>query len=392
MNVSEICSDLVKIRSENPPGKTAEVADYIGDFLEKKGLKYKSTDDGAGRCNIYTDYKKRPLLFSGHLDVVPAIDEGWNKKPFSGEISGGFVYGRGSTDMKGGCASILYSISKTIEDGFDLPCNLCFVCDEENGGKAGIQFLLAKKIIHPCDCIIAEPTPHLNPAIGQKGLLRMKINFTGVPGHGSLYPAVGVSAIMNASKFLDSVKRLYCKTFSCSPDIEEIIARSSRVLSKLFGISNAEEVLKKVTYNPGKITGGEEMNITAQKCTLELETRIPWGCSTGYVKNELYKSCQSFEIKVHEESDPNITHPDSKLVKTVCREVERVYESKPCPIVQWAASDARYLRKSGFNVLEYGPGDIKTIHGINEKVSADDLFKATEIYSGVLKSYMQVKL
>ena len=173
MDAAKICSELVKIRSENPPGNTTDVIEYIAEILASLGIRYNIVDEGEGHCNLYTHYS-HPLLFMGHVDVVPAMDSDWDRPPFSGEIAEGFVHGRGSTDMKGGCAAALCAVAEYVESNsadIDSPCNLCFVCDEEGGGHRGSRRILAKKLIKPCDCLIAEPTPALNPTIGQKGLI-----------------------------------------------------------------------------------------------------------------------------------------------------------------------------------------------------------------------------
>ena len=118
-------------------------------------------------------------MLCGHVDVVPALDEGWIHPPFSGTIEGGYVWGRGSSDMKGGCAAILSACDELAEAGEALPATLVFVCDEETGGEYGIRYLLEKNMLSPCDCLIAEPSPALHPCIGQKGLCRLELRFTG---------------------------------------------------------------------------------------------------------------------------------------------------------------------------------------------------------------------
>jgi len=67
--------------------------------------------------------------------------------------------------------------------------------------------------------------------------------------------------------------------------------------------------------------------------------------------------------------------------------VERAWGGAVFPILQWAASDARHLRRAGFNVIEYGPGELATLHGIDERVSVASLEKAVGIYRGILNAY-----
>ena len=82
-----------------------------------------------------------------------------------------------------------------------------------------------------------------------------------------------------------------------------------------------------------------------------------------------------------------MTDPSCRLVTVTCNEVARVHGGTVLPIVQWAASDARHLRLCGFNVIEYGPGEISTLHAVNERVSIDSLNKASLVYAGIMAAY-----
>jgi succinyl-diaminopimelate desuccinylase len=387
MHVSRICSDLVKIKSENPPGTTAEVIEYIRGFLDGIGIRSEIFSARQGMDNLVAVHKGAPLMLCGHVDVVPALGDTWALPPFSGEIADGCVWGRGTTDMKGGCAAILSACEALANTGEDVPVTLAFVCDEETGGENGTQFLLAKKALHPCDCIIAEPTPALHPSIGQKGLSRMEIVFSGIPAHGSLYPAVGRSAIMEAVPFLAWVRTLYERDYPVDASLKEIIDRSADILGKEFRIDGVSDVLKRLTFNPGTIHGGEKSNVVAERCTLELEMRVPWGCSIPEIIDEIQAHAGNAVVTPQESFVPTITDPSSRVVSATCDAVQRAWGRPSFPFVQWAASDARHLRGAGFRVIEYGPGEIATLHAVNERVTITSLEKAAEIYGDVVQQY-----
>jgi acetylornithine deacetylase/succinyl-diaminopimelate desuccinylase-like protein len=101
----------------------------------------------------------------------------------------------------------------------------------------------------------------------------VELEFSGTPAHGSLYPAVGVSAIMEAMELLEYVKDLHDREYPVDEHLKEIMSRSAAVLGEEFRIKDVSNVLKKLTFNPGIITGGEKSNVVAQHCTLELELR-----------------------------------------------------------------------------------------------------------------------
>jgi succinyl-diaminopimelate desuccinylase len=387
MNVSRICSELVAIRSENPPGSTADVIEYIRKFLDTLGIRSKITLTKSGENNLITTGTGSRLLLCGHVDVVPALGEGWTHPPFSGTIRDGYVWGRGATDMKGGCASLLASCQMLVDQGMEVPATCAFVCDEETGGEHGIRYLLGKKMIRPTDCLIAEPSPARHPCIGQKGLCRLEMKFNGTPAHGSLYPAVGVSAVMEALSLLERVKAMHNREYPVDGRLKEIIERSSGVLEKEFHIHNVREVLKKLMYNPGIIRGGEKSNVVAQHCDLDLELRVPWGCSIPELVEEIKSHAPFGKIISQTTHEPSMTDPSCRLVRVTCNEVKRVQGGPVFPIVQWAASDARHLRLCGFNVIEYGPGEISSLHAVNERVKIDHLEKASAVYVGIMTAY-----
>lgn len=388
MTPARLCADLVRIRSENPPGDTRDVIAYIRDFTDSCGIRTRVIQGRGGRHNLVSAKARGQILFCGHVDVVPALPHSWQHDPFSGTIEDGKVFGRGSTDMKGGCASMLSACREWVDSGRELPADIAFVCDEETSGTNGIRKLLAKRLLMPCDTVIAEPTPPLSPNVGQKGLMRLCCRFHGKPGHSSLYPARGLSAIMEALSFLEFIKVVHGREYDPGdPELSCILRESSEILGELFAMDNTRDVLTHVMFNPGKIEGGEKANIVAEQCSLELDLRIPWGCSLPDLLNEIKVHTPHADISVTNMSEPSITSPDSRLVSRLLDEISRVYQKPTRPIVQWAASDARYLRQEGFPVVEYGPGEIHLLHAVDEHVTVESLDKAAKVYLGMLERY-----
>jgi succinyl-diaminopimelate desuccinylase len=388
MTPARLCADLVQIRSENPPGDTRDVIEYIRNFTDSCGIRTTVVRSRGGKHNLVSSKPKGVLLFCGHVDVVPAIATSWRHDPFSGRTGDGKVFGRGSTDMKGGCAAMLSACRKFVDSDRTLPADIAFVCDEETSGTYGIRKVLAKRLLVPCDTVIAEPTPALSPNIGQKGLMRLCCEFHGEPGHASLYPIMGVSAVMEAFSLLEFMNVVHGREYDPGdPKLSRIISESSAILGGLFAMDDTRDVLTHVMFNPGKIEGGEKANIVAERCSLELDLRIPWGCSLPDLIDEIRSHAQNADISVTNMSEPSITPPDSRLVSWLLEEIGKVYRQPARPVVQWAASDARYLRREGFPVVEYGPGEIHLLHAVDEYVTVESLENAARVYNGMLERY-----
>ncbi|HJJ96419.1 MAG TPA: M20/M25/M40 family metallo-hydrolase [Methanocorpusculum sp.] len=392
MDVVRICSELVKIKSENPPGDTTEAAQYIASLLEGLGIRSDITEGSPGHCNVISREQNRALMLSGHMDVVPAMEEGWDIPPYAGVVDDTYVHGRGSTDMKGGCAAILTAVERVIDDCGEIPVSLAFVCDEEGGGRYGTRYLIEKQLIHPCDALIAEPTPAFAPSVGQKGICRFEVEFTGTPGHSSLFPVVGESAIMQAFSFLAWIDVLHNRVYPQSPALEELIEHS-------IAISDMQEereghelspIFRQIMYNPGLISGGERVNIVAQKCRLTMDLRLPWGCDCDEILGEIYGHLpSSAKVTPLTKANASLTDPESFLVQSTANAISSVYHVASKPMVQWAASDARALRKAGFRAIEYGPGELCGLHGLNERVRIDQLRSVEEIYYRLINTYRE---
>ncbi len=387
MDVARLTSSLIRIRSENPPGSTADLVAFIAEFLDSLGVKNHIVSHPDGRDNLITTEPDPLLLLCGHIDVVPAIPDDWTHDPYSGEVADGYVWGRGATDMKGGCAALLVAYRDLLDSGVEPKAQFAFVCDEETGGEHGIRSLLAKDLLLPCDCLIAEPTPEMSPAVGQKGLYRVNLSFRGKPGHSSLYPLVGKSAVMAAFDLIGYLREVHAHPFPPGEDLQPLVAQSSRVFRDVFGIEGGDSILTRVMFNPGRIEGGEKANIVAEQCRMELDVRVPWGCSLDSLRRGIAEHAPDAAIRETDVAEPTLTSPDARIVRTICGEVERVYGTPAVPFLQWAASDAKYLRDRGFDVVEYGPGEIPTLHAVDERVSATQLERAVDVYRGVMRAY-----
>ena len=157
---------LVGFDTTNPPGNEGQCVAHIKGLLYVAGIQNQVFAKTPGRPNLIArlpgDGSAAPLLLQGHLDVVPANPDRWQQPPFSGELVDGFLWGRGSLDMKSGVAMMLYAILRAKTDAM-VPAGdivLALVCDEESGGDQGARFLVEE---HP------EQFQEITYAIGEFG-------------------------------------------------------------------------------------------------------------------------------------------------------------------------------------------------------------------------------
>lgn len=198
----DLCSKLIKIPSENPPGDMTDIATFVERVIAGCGLIPTTHDLGMGKIVLFSEMgtKKTPcLMLNGHLDVVPAGDPGkWSFDPFSGEVRGDKILGRGAADMKAGVTGLLQAflaIHDVVIPEIELPGRLVFtaVPDEEIGGQ-GAKWLAEKGRIDPNSVLFGEPSSAKFVDLGEKGVCWFVFTGIGAPAHGSR-PMLGENAI-----------------------------------------------------------------------------------------------------------------------------------------------------------------------------------------------------
>ena len=112
---------LVRFDTTNPPGNEVQCIEHIKALLDDAGIQNQVLAKAPGRPNriagLPGDGIAGPLLLQGHIDVVPANPERWQHPPFGGDLVDGFLWGRGSLDMKSGIAMMLHAILRAKTDG-----------------------------------------------------------------------------------------------------------------------------------------------------------------------------------------------------------------------------------------------------------------------------------
>lgn len=360
-NVCEFLAKLVSYPSITPKecGIYEYIQSYLPDFevikIDKEGVKniFLFKKFGVGEKPLH-------ICFAGHIDVVPPGD-GWESDPFEPILKDGYLYGRGTQDMKSGVSAFVCAIrdfthsSKNKSFHHPLMLSILLTSDEEGPGIHGTKIVLEalkNKNLLPDIAIVAEPTCTKQIGdtikIGRRGSINGVINIEGIQGHVA-YP----------EKCLNPVELLGAK------------------LGALAGVDldNGDE-----NFSPSKlvvtdIRGGiEAVNVTPANLKIMFNirnsTRTHLGDIEAYVKKTLDGIKYTLELK--QSSHPFITKSDSKIARVLSGAIEEVCTITPVFSTTGGTSDARYFSSFGVEVVEFGVLN-DTIHSANEKVAIDDL-------------------
>lgn len=387
--IIRLCSDLIRIPSENPPGNVDRVVSFICDFLKKSGIAYKLDGPSPAFPNIIASIGNGPaLVFNGHCDVVPAGDrKHWQFDPFGGEITATTIRGRGASDMKCGLGAALFAMNLIVKKKIPLTGKLeiHIVPDEETGGANGTKWLVENGYAkNAFACIVAEPTSSDTCEVGQKGQVRIHLKVEGKAAHGSIGNYVGDNAIMKMVTALGRIEVLRSMHGVYSSTQEQVLLDSKEIAQNKFKKPNVGDAIDHVTVNVGVIKGGVKINIVPDLCEADIDLRIPIGLPAKSVIDRFEKTMRQLKIsKLHytvEYGEANFTEVSEPLVQTIVGNAEKVWRHKVTPAYQWASSDARYYRLKGIPTLQYGPSNTEGIHSYNEDVDIEDVVNSTKIY------------
>ncbi len=282
MKKYKILKDLVSFNTIKDK-QNKEIIEYIEKYMKKLGFKteYKTKD-------LVMSIGDNPKLgFLGHTDTVEYIEE--FKNPFDLTFKDGYLYGLGACDMKGGIAAMLDAASKVDFSKLKSGMKLYFTYDEEIG-FGGIYELVKNNEEFPEYMIFGEPTNN-EIFTGHKGLIEYEIYFYGIKAHSS-NPAKGISANMNAVKFLNELDEFYKKE-----------------------IKTDEEKAYEIPYttmNVGTIHGGSAKNSVPAYCEISIDFRIASKTHIEKITNKVEELSKKYkaENKIIELIEPFIDHID----------------------------------------------------------------------------------
>jgi succinyl-diaminopimelate desuccinylase len=388
-----LCSKLIQIPSENPPGDTTKLAKFIRSYLKAKGLSTTTYEPKKGRPNIVASIGEgRPnIVLSGHMDEFPA-GEGWTFPPFSGAVRNGKILGRGAGDMKAGLAVSLLAAGLIKEMRVKLKgsLTLALVSDEETGGVWGTQWLLKNvRTVRGDACLIGESSGAWAIGVGEKGVLWLRVSASGVSGHAAY--GQGESAIEKVSVVVDSISKLHGKRAMPRRQIAALIRQQRSVVEKRWGPGTGA-MADTITVNVGSIRGGGQVNLIPQNCEAELDIRVPPGMTTSAVEREIRRRVERLRltgvrVEVLNRCDPYVTPIHDRLIRSLTTNSQSVGGREALLVVRLGYTDGRFFRRAGIPTAIYGPR-VHNMGGPDEFVEEGELLKIARVHVGVIVDYL----
>ncbi len=365
----ELTQTLIRMDTINPPGNEEAVARYLGELLSEVGLETSFPRLGENRTGLIARIpgrsSKLPLVFTGHLDTVPAGDAPWDVPPHNGEILNGHLIGRGASDMKSGIAAMvvtaLHLAGKAEGQGGAV---FIFTAGEETGCEGALQMTNSGVLPREAGAVVvAEPTGNI-PLLGHKGVLWLECTARGKSAHGSM-PDLGENAIYKA-------------------------ARAVLGLEHFFSSARPHPRLGKPTVNVGTFTGGSKINMIPDMARFRVDLRTVPGLEHAHLLEEIHRHLGP-DIAIERLIDlPGIMTPSTDpWINRVLDSMERIEGTRPEPGYVNFFTDGSVLTPALGNppTLILGPGEPSQAHQTNEYCVVEKIGRAVEYYLAIAESW-----
>ncbi|EOB9086211.1 ArgE/DapE family deacylase [Staphylococcus aureus] len=397
----QLLADIVELQTEN--NNEIDVCNYLTDLFDKYDIKSEILKVNEHRANIVAEIGNgSPILaLSGHMDVVDAGNQdNWSYPPFQLTEKDGKLYGRGTTDMKGGLMALVVSLIELKEQN-ELPhgtIRLLATAGEEKE-QEGAKLLADKGYLDDVDSlIIAEPTGS-GIYYAHKGSMSCKVTATGKAVHSSV-PFIGDNAIDTLLEFYNLFKEKYSELKQQDTKHELDVAP---MFKSLIGKEISEEdanYASGLTAVCSIINGGKQFNSVPDEASLEFNVRPVPEYDNDFIEsffqniiNDVDSNKLSLDIPSNHR--PVTSDKNSKLI-TMIKDVASSYVEQDEIFVSAlvGATDASSFlgdNKDNVDLAIFGPGNPLMAHQIDEYIEKDMYLKYIDIFKEASIQYLKEK-
>ncbi len=426
--VVSLCAALIRIDTSNygdsdGPGERL-AAEKIMEWLDEVGLVGTYLESAPRRANVViripgTDPLLPVLLVHGHLDVVPADASAWQVPPFSGEVSDGYVWGRGAVDMKHMDAMMVALLREMARFGTRPRRDLVFawVADEELGGRYGAGYLVAEHpdLFHGCTDAISEVGGFSIEVGGgarfylietaQRGLSWLRLSTNGRAGHAAMvHPDNVVTELAGAiarigqhewpQQLTPTTRRFFeelCVTYGLplsDGHLDGVVHRLGP-LARLIGATLRH------TANPTRFTAGYATNVVPDHATAEIDGRFLPGLEAEFLATVERLAGPRVDCEIIDREAALEMPFEGPLVEAMTDALRA--EDPTARAVPWclpAGTDNRTFARLGIGGYGFVPLRLpptfdfaSMFHGVDERVPEDALVFGVRVLRRLLTSY-----
>lgn len=324
---------------------------------------------------------KRTIHFNAHYDVVPVSGEWRHGSPFSGEVEGPWIYGRGTADMKGSIAALLFALRalKATRTSPLLNLEVSFTADEETDSVLGSEWVVKHAPISPDYAVVMEGGEGARVCCGHNGVVWLNVTVHGRAAHGS-QPQKGVNALEKMSALVLALQD-YSRSLSRRP------------------FKSPEGITMVPTINVGGVFAsgpGGKINTVPALASFSIDRRVLANEEVAKAERELrafltaaaraIPQCR-ISIEKVSENHPCFHPPTHPFLASMAGCVREVRKAPTVFSVSTGFNDMYFFaRQLGVPTVGYGPQG-EAMHGVDERARVKDLVNSAKIYARLLTTF-----
>ncbi|MDC7235845.1 MAG: YgeY family selenium metabolism-linked hydrolase [Spirochaetales bacterium] len=384
-SVVNLCRNLIREKSYS--GEEGGVVEAARKFWNEQGFEEFSVDC-YGNCiaTIRGDRPGKELLFDAHIDTVPAVADQWSVDPWSAELKDGKIYGRGTSDMKGAFAAMLWaaaSFYKSTGGKFSGAVHVAGVVHEEC--FEGIAARKISEVLNPTLVVIGEAS-QLNLKIGQRGRAEILVETFGKNAH-SANPEKGRNAVYDMAKLIPLIQALPC-------EYQEELGK---------GILELTDI-KSLPY-PGASVVPDYCRATFDRRLLVGETPDSVLTPIRKIVEELMAEDSEFKAEVSlavgkerchtgitiegERFFPGWYFPESSdFVQTALKGIRSAGIEPEITTYSFCTNGSHYAGEAKIPTIGFGPSRENLAHTVDEYIEVEQLVKVCEGYEGIIGAFL----
>jgi len=371
----QLAQNLVRIKSLS--GGEGELVKFL-----EKGMLALGYDevrlDSMGNLLGKMGGEGKSILLDAHVDTVDVPDaQEWSSPPFSGEIKDGYLFGRGSVDMKGAAAAAVLAGAASKRLGLAQGKTVYVSCtvNEEDCDGENLKNLFSEVGIQPGCVVICEPSNN-RLALGHKGKAQVSIKTHGVSAHGSA-PEKGVNAVYGMAEVIQRVEKANLELLKNQPP------RGTLVLSRISSISAS-------------------LNAVPSECGIYLDRRLAPGETLESIKSEMDAlvegkdaSWEVEQVRSRSWTGREISYMPFHLAWKIGLETELARQCTAAYIQNFGRAPEEYgfwdfstnaVTPVGLGIptIGFGPGDPKLAHMLDERCAVQQIIEACGFYISLI--------
>ena len=430
----EKLSAYIRVDTTNPPGNELRGAQWYGKIFDAEGIPYEIGESAPGRGNIAARLKgsdsEPALILLNHVDVVPVSRSYWSVDPFAGLVRDGYIWGRGSLDMKSLGIVQLLTFLELHRLHTPLRRDVIFVgtADEEAGGNFGAGWVTKERQqwIEGAGFMLTEGAGSLaddsqkpvyfgvGPA--EKTPAWLRLTATGRAGHASVpipesAPNHLIAALERVRQYrppleltapVEAMLRTHApyelepwrsrlanpKEFLAQPDAYDLLTKRPEILARLTN-----------TISITSLSGSNKTNIIPPEASAELDCRLlpgwtieRWVAQIRHIVND-----PSIRIDVILNFPPATSSTDTPLFASI---EKAVHELAPgagvVQTVDAGFTDSHFFRDKGIVSYGFEPfavtrEDDARVHGDNERIPIKNYTDGLHLFWNIVYDFVTAK-